>query len=381
MSKAILPELAFWESFFWPSDVPRYSEVAYRPLHDLLVGQWARESPEKIALVEGSSRITYGELDELVQSIAQSIYTRAGGKVLAIAPGTTQMDAIALALASFLVGVPLSTGPALGGDGLSYSAGPEVAKLVSREMTGTTSPPLDTTAFVHQRGGTLARVSHRAFESMVQSLNAFLQLKKDNGLGVLQGEGPRDLLHVSAALSRGSSIVLGRQLSDLKSADGPLYLAADGPTIEAMSASGIPDAVMESLGGNLEWVMSLEARSHRLPRFQKATGIPFLNSFRLPETGVLTANHPSWPVASSIGIPITNVEVRLLNKWNEVMLEAGATGKLAVNGGFMQGLSYSEQASDVGLITLKGLSKSGAGWLNTGAQAEMDENGLLYLRS
>jgi acyl-CoA synthetase (AMP-forming)/AMP-acid ligase II len=63
------------------------------------------------------------------------------------------------------------------------------------------------------------------------------------------------------------------------------------------------------------------------------------------------------------------------------MLEAGTVGKLVVSGPFVEEFTYLHGWTDTQFVTVKGPRKSSMRWLNTGIQAEMDENGLLYVRN
>lgn len=106
--------------------------------------------------------------------------------------------------------------------------------------------------------------------------------------------------------------------------------------------------------------------------FERRFGCPVLEGFGMSETSpVVTFNHPGRPrKAGSIGTPIQDVEVRLLDdKGQEVAL--GEIGELAVRGpNVMKGYWNRPKATTAAIPD---------GWLRTGDLARQDEDGYLYI--
>jgi long-chain acyl-CoA synthetase len=106
--------------------------------------------------------------------------------------------------------------------------------------------------------------------------------------------------------------------------------------------------------------------------FEKRFGCAVLEGFGMSETSpVVTFNHPDRPrKAGSIGTPIRDVEVRLLDdKGQDVAL--GEVGELAVRGpNVMKGYWNRPQETAAAIPD---------GWLRSGDLARQDEDGYLYI--
>ncbi|MFB6895591.1 long-chain-fatty-acid--CoA ligase [Streptomyces hydrogenans] len=106
--------------------------------------------------------------------------------------------------------------------------------------------------------------------------------------------------------------------------------------------------------------------------FERRFGCTVLEGFGMSETSpVVTFNHPDRPrKAGSVGTPIRDVEVRLLDdKGQEV--SPGGVGELAVRGpNVMKGYWNRPQETAAAIPD---------GWLRTGDLARADEDGYLYV--
>ncbi|MFF3608968.1 long-chain fatty acid--CoA ligase [Streptomyces sp. NPDC002463] len=106
--------------------------------------------------------------------------------------------------------------------------------------------------------------------------------------------------------------------------------------------------------------------------FERRFGCPVLEGFGMSETSpVVTFNHPDRPrKAGSIGTPIRDVEVRLLDEKGQDVAP-GEIGELAVRGpNVMKGYWNRPEETEAALPD---------GWLRTGDLARSDEDGYLYI--
>ncbi|MGW6417468.1 long-chain-fatty-acid--CoA ligase [Streptomyces sp. NPDC055055] len=106
--------------------------------------------------------------------------------------------------------------------------------------------------------------------------------------------------------------------------------------------------------------------------FERRFGCPVLEGFGMSETSpVVTFNHPDRPrKAGSIGTPIRDVEVRLLDEEGQDVAP-GEIGELAVRGpNLMKGYWNRPEETRAAVPD---------GWLRTGDLARADEDGYLYV--
>jgi acyl-CoA synthetase (AMP-forming)/AMP-acid ligase II len=111
-----------------------------------------------------------------------------------------------------------------------------------------------------------------------------------------------------------------------------------------------------------------------LRRFQDATGSALLEGYGLSETiSACVVNPPHRIVRGSIGLPLPNVEVRIVRLDNPAVdIAPGEVGEILVKGPMvMMGYWNRPEETDETLVD---------GWLRTGDLASMDEDGYLYIR-
>ncbi|MEV5645536.1 long-chain fatty acid--CoA ligase [Streptomyces flaveolus] len=106
--------------------------------------------------------------------------------------------------------------------------------------------------------------------------------------------------------------------------------------------------------------------------FERRFGCPVLEGFGMSETSpVVTFNHPDRPrKAGSIGTPIRDVEVRLVNDAGQDVAP-GEIGELAVRGPNVMKGYWNRPAETQAAVP--------DGWLRTGDLARADEDGYLYI--
>ena len=143
------------------------------------------------------------------------------------------------------------------------------------------------------------------------------------------------------------------------------------------SRSSIWKAALSSL--ELFLIDGFKPDVHSLKRFQRAIGIPALRIHFVPDIGVVLANHPSWNVVESFGLPICNLEARVVSPWGDPM-SPGKDGELAVKGTMVNSSFLHSPKHRPGTLQL-GEGNIDEGWIKTAEYFYMDGNGLFYSKS
>lgn len=114
--------------------------------------------------------------------------------------------------------------------------------------------------------------------------------------------------------------------------------------------------------------------SHVLEKFQKKFNIPLIEGYGLTETSpVVTLNPVKGPrKAGSIGIPVTGVEVKIIDEKGKDISSTTHVGEICVRGpNVMKG--YHGRPEETAQV----LSKDG--WFKTGDMGYIDEDGYIYV--
>jgi len=108
-----------------------------------------------------------------------------------------------------------------------------------------------------------------------------------------------------------------------------------------------------------------------LNRFSKKFKAPLLEGYGLSETSpVVSVNRPNLQKASSVGKPLPNVEVKIVDD-NLMEVEVGKEGEIIVKGdNVMVGYYNREDATKESIIN---------GWFLTGDIGKVDEDGFIYI--
>ncbi|WP_369148870.1 long-chain fatty acid--CoA ligase [Streptomyces sp. R44] len=179
---------------------------------------------------------------------------------------------------------------------------------------------------------------------------------------------------MSAAVRSGASLVLiprfdpGAVLAAIARERATVFEGV--PTMYAALLQHPSDADVSTLRMCISGGASLPVEI--LHGFERRFGCPVLEGFGMSETSpVVTFNHPDRPrKAGSIGTPIRDVEVRLLDDKGQDVAP-GEIGELAVRGpNLMQGYWDRPEETEAAIPD---------GWLRTGDLARADEDGYLYI--
>ncbi|MGW8761052.1 long-chain-fatty-acid--CoA ligase [Streptomyces sp. NPDC055815] len=179
---------------------------------------------------------------------------------------------------------------------------------------------------------------------------------------------------MSAAVRSGASLVLiprfdpGAVLAAVARERATVFEGV--PTMYAALLQHSSDADVSTLRMCISGGASLPVEI--LHGFERRFGCPVLEGFGMSETSpVVTFNHPDRPrKAGSIGTPIRDVEVRLLDDKGQDVAP-GEIGELAVRGpNLMKGYWNRPEETEAAIPD---------GWLRTGDLARADEDGYLYI--
>ncbi len=107
--------------------------------------------------------------------------------------------------------------------------------------------------------------------------------------------------------------------------------------------------------------------------FEKAFGVPILEGYGLTETSpVATVNPPGKPRPGSVGLPIDQVQVRIIDD-NEKPVPQGQEGEICIKGPNVMRGYFGKPKETKETFTADG-------WFKTGDMGEIDKDGYLYIR-
>ncbi len=130
--------------------------------------------------------------------------------------------------------------------------------------------------------------------------------------------------------------------------------------------------IREGFGGRLEFFIGGGALLDiELQKFFYAIGIPMFQGYGLSESApVVSANVPAKHKLGSSGMPVINLEIKILNK-DGIEVPTGEKGEIVVRGeNVMAGYWKNPEATKEALKN---------GWLYTGDLGYLDEDGFLYV--
>ena len=387
MSKLILPELAFWDSMFWPEGVPRYLEVEEERLHYSLVERWARTNESKPAIITKEKTLSFGEIHAKTRELSNLLRSDQKSKEGIVFTGSV-LNRILVHLSAALAGCPVIVSE--GGNAPLAEKSLKISDDDGERATQAPEGVVDDDnpndvffSFITQASDGRIACSKKGYLTNLLSYNAFLGLGSGSNLTVYSSLKLNDLFHVFACLARGATTILTSQESELSMFSSELSLRSSYLYADADELGKMESGKARSLGKTVAWTAlfreTVRTESRNLKDFR------LLDMYELPEIGVVFSNHPSWRIRSSIGIPITNVEARLLKQsslmksWFEGVIEAGQVKELAIGGPAFDSLSY-EGNTNRKAVRLRRLAEGKNRWIALKEYAEMDENGIFYIR-
>ena len=393
MSKVLTREYTTWESQFWPEGVPRTSKVSTFTLHEAILKRWARKDPSATALVEDRRAISYQELNEEVESLLEALKMNKGTVIVGLEKVAdalpTFMAASERGLTTIFVDqsiidevkkrLPKDLQPAI----KVVKRNDLFATEGQKDVSPATSRPSYVLALWDQ--ATVTVRTHTKLVASLSSFSDFFQLSQ--GSLTIVSEPLKDALGLFQLLSvmyNGGTAVIaqGLQLQEylrFVAEYRPSYLILSGKLTKAIA--GLYRSLNKTFSStSYALCPSKEISVEDQKGFQKLTGVQLLRCYLLNEVGILLANHPQWNVMGSLGIPITNVEARMVDVSQELVIGTGRRGYLIVNGPMVELKQYGVKVSRLKMINVKGLfGDYGKGWLHTGEYVEMNCNGMFYL--
>lgn len=395
MSKLILPELAFWDSMFWPESVPRYLSINQENLYESLVTRWTNINERKPAILTNDETVSFADLRSRTIKLTRLLSrSKVEGleRVLIYATGLNRILA-SLAAAATSTPIMLSEDRHTLSDvenSLTIDNETVEREIESSHATQYVSEENPNDIFLslltqaNEEGGSgKIFCQKRAYLSNLLSYNAFLGLTTDSNVIIYPSSDLDSLFHVFACLARGATVMLAEGEAELST-----LLYGQNPTrcylhCKAESLSNPGKGLERILRKNVAWITLFGASDPF--GFASLRNLAILGAYELPEIGVVFSNHPTWPVRGSIGIPITNIEARLLKQsalrksWQEGVIEAGQARELAIGGTTLDGLAY-EGNTNRRVVTLRRLAEGKNRWIALKDYAEMDENGIFYIK-
>jgi long-chain acyl-CoA synthetase len=391
--------------------------------------QAATAAPERVALRWADGQLTYGDLDERVDAAAaglQALGVEPGDRV-ALVLGTSAAFAVAAyaTLRAGAVMVPLL--PGLAPDELRHAiadsgartvvVGPERADDVAAlrpqlpeltdlvvadadvpdgavafdDLLATAGAPAtveqgdDAVGAIVYTSGTTGRPRGAVLT------RGNLAANQDQSLAGRFDVGPQDvvllvlpLAHIYALnVGLGASVTAGATmvLVDRFDPDVTLRTIADHGVTLVLGAPPMYVAWLES--GHLDPTAFASVRlavsgAAALPvqvfeRFREVTGIAIEEGYGLTEAGpsVASSSMADAPRAGSVGLPLPDVEVRLVDDDGQDV-EPGDPGEVWVRGPNVFAGYHGDPEASAAVLTPDG-------WLRTGDVATRDEDGFLYL--
>lgn len=325
--------IAITPSWYWPANITRVAGVPPFTLEEHLVGRWARQRPDEVALMDDRTRLTTSELGAAVAAAATGLRQRsAGGRVLFCSGPSVQGAVLLLALTA--AGVPTIavapgevapevTGAAptlvVGDDrGVASLAGTGLPVLGLADVSVTpealSTPGLGDPVVALSSGRDLAWHSNRSMLGAALSMGTFLGLDAHrpwlSTLALSSWDGMHALM---VGLDAGATMVLadpGEPALDSITREG---IGTSWWTLDsALGATRDSKRQVKNIRGVQQALMLCTPKlfdPDERRRVGKLFGSPALTFFGLPETGPIFASHLSWYIDESIGIPISNASV------------------------------------------------------------------------
>ncbi len=393
--------LGLLPSWYWPEGVQRYLAAPRVAIYELTVGRWARRYGDDPALIVGETSLSFRELDAACGRVAAAIAERfpeGNARVaLAVRSGETfaplflgllranttllVLDGPAEgSLEEFEPSMVVSDMPGLAGESPdALLAGAHSPALVRPAMIDPAKPAI---ALPGRNG--LAWHSHASLMSAAMAFAAFVSLDTKDHLVVSRPPGSWEgLIGLLAPLQAGGAAVGCDPADEVAVAELTRRLRPSVVWIEAAAAERLLD------GHNLLAAALRDGRSkvyvsvaRTLPTHLRRALRRRLRSHVLavhghPDCGPITADHASWYLDDSVGIPMVGVDIVALNpKTNQPSDLAWPVLSYAGIGVITQAV-----ATNRVMVAASGTPDTDTPrWYVTGEHGLLDSNGMLFLR-
>jgi AMP-binding enzyme len=329
--------LGLLPSWYWPEGVQRYLAAPRVAIYDLAVGRWARRYGDDPALIIGETALSFRELDAACGHVAAAIAERfpAGDARVALALrsgetfaplflGLLRANATLLVLdgpsetvlRQFERSLVISDVPGVAGESPdAWLTGPPSASLARPPRIDPVKPAI---ALPGREG--LAWHSHTSLMSAAMAFAAFVGLDTKDHLVVCRPPGSWEgLIGLLAPLQAGSAAVscdpadqvavaaLTRSLRPsvvwIDAADVERLLDGHDPLAPALRdvRSKVYVSVTRTLPTHLRRALRRRLRTH------------VLAVYGYPDCGPISADHVSWYLDDSVGIPMVGADILALN--------------------------------------------------------------------
>ncbi|HEY4669258.1 MAG TPA: AMP-binding protein [Tepidiformaceae bacterium] len=313
--------IAITPSWYWPAGIPRVSGTPPFSIYELCVLRNERDHPNDIAMIDGSTSLTFGELRHEVDVRARALALAADESRKAVLPGELTFENVLHLLAGLAARVQLRISPP-GVDPVSLGSLVAGTAITGGASDATPLPPAapDTNALPAVAiDGAEAVVLHsnRSLLAAAISMMTFLDARRGRPwLATLPLSRWEGLMSALIPLYLGSPLVIPPlrsgpdDLLGLVSQHQAGYLAGDleevaTATREAKRAAKDARRVLESAVLAVDGPFDPDQRR----RVAKGLECAALTFWGMPETGPVFASHSSWYMDESVGIPMTNAHV------------------------------------------------------------------------
>jgi acyl-CoA synthetase (AMP-forming)/AMP-acid ligase II len=382
--------IAITPSWYWPDSVDRVAGIPPYGVPELCVERHAREHPENIALISRDGEISFGELQQRVGAMSETLLQKKPDSRRAILSGELSISGIIRLFSALSAGYHIRLVPADGDQesaaatfGSGLDLGTEEVPEAAGAVEGRKVISLDdfsNAAVAIEGKNAVVNHSHKSLLASTISLVTFLQPQPDRSwLATLPLDRWEGLLSVIAPLYMGVPVVVGNgndpegfaeavqqyktgyAISDLDTA----ALATREAKKSVKKARDILDSVLLSTEG----VFNPGDRQ----RVAKSFRCSSLTMFGLAETGTIFASHPQWYLDESVGIPMTNAHVVPSDPRNgapiQALWELVESAEVTVKGPMLM-CGYEGGDNESHFV---------GGRFRTGVIASSDANGMIYI--
>jgi acyl-CoA synthetase (AMP-forming)/AMP-acid ligase II len=381
--------IAITPSWYWPEYIDRVAGIPPFAVNELCVDRHARLRPDETAIIAGSDRISYAELQGRVNAVAVLLRDKAGAASRLVLNGDLSLDAVILLLGALAGG--LAVRMAASDDNIEALGSEFGAELMIADCSEfDTSGSMETTKSdparmdfsgpvltITGRDG-LASHSHRSLLATAISFTTFLQPATDRSwLASLPLDRWEGIASILIPLFSGVPLVISgstnvEEMVETIQIEQPGYAILDLTTATLATREarrGVRKArdILDSLLLCTQGPFDPGDRQRVGKSFRCAT----LTIFGLAETGAVFASHPQWYLDEAVGIPITNAHVVPSDPRNgtpiQTLWEMVESAEVTVKGPMLMcaGEDRADRFTD--------------GRFRTGVIASSDANGMIYL--
>jgi acyl-CoA synthetase (AMP-forming)/AMP-acid ligase II len=397
-------KVATLPTWFWPEGVPRATGAPPLFLEEALVDKWAEERPEQLAIIAPSKAFTYSTLQNQITRGARVIakHVCADGERRLLIEAGSRTDALLLLLsalkarcvvhcsssvdersiARFNPEVLVTERPIRPGVGAAVLAAEDVLRGSDGDGAAERGEPKSPALALLTEQRSFAFHSHYGLLSGAIALTSFMEMP--DGVKILLSADPGSWWGFYSAISAlylGGSVVICEEDDGTAIAQAVRDHHVDAVFLTAEQAMNVTHRLARSermiFRETCRWLlMSVEGPFPVKQRkaLNNLIGRLAPTVYGTAETGPILASHPSWCVDESVGIPLTNAELRPVDPVSrepiEVPWELLEYAAIDVKASHMM-IGYDDPEATAERVRRR--------WFFTGRLAMMDGNGLYYL--